>query len=398
MVCLITRPAPQTLFNQYRGMFEATVLGGSPVIPESNEWYVVAMNYAMAEEFYAISEQQWRERDPRYACCDNLVSMAARDGVYPKSATYAQGYAIITGTAGARLPRRFEVLASNGRTYVTASTPPTFMPSTGSLTVRIRDQNAGPEGNASNVATGTLLVAPTGVNTAVTICGGILCGGAAAETCEELRTRYITRRQYQPRATQAWALSKLLEWPCATRALPRGGSCCETLAAGCDRDTCGTGFDFYVMFDNSFPCGIAPKNILTEIQQWFFGENPGYGEGQVEMGICGNIVEVKPLEMDVALDIVGCPTQSQLSRISDQVKDLFTTLTPSTPLRLRQIELIVANVMGANTNVAARITLVGDNAAAGGTVTACGDIEVNCDYVPCLRNLTFPGANATGTC
>ena len=69
-----------------RRMFASTVLGGGKVIPRVNEWYVVANDYAMAEQFYAIADQMWRENNPETACCDNLYKMAAQHGVFPAPA------------------------------------------------------------------------------------------------------------------------------------------------------------------------------------------------------------------------------------------------------------------------------------------------------------------------
>src|SRR4029079_3409157 len=104
MACVILRPEPQALFDSLRHAFSNTVLGGGKVIPESNEWYVVANDYAMAEQFYAIADQMWRETNPAPACCDNLYKMAAQHGEFPRPATYAEGYAKLTGTTGSAVP------------------------------------------------------------------------------------------------------------------------------------------------------------------------------------------------------------------------------------------------------------------------------------------------------
>lgn len=83
MACIIPRPDPKILFDQIKNQFSSTVLGGGQVIPESNEWYVVANDYAAAEQFFAIADQMWREANPETACCDNLYKMAAQHGVFP---------------------------------------------------------------------------------------------------------------------------------------------------------------------------------------------------------------------------------------------------------------------------------------------------------------------------
>ncbi len=395
MVCLIARPNPQALFDQYKDTFAANVLGGSPVVPESNEWYVVALNYAMAEEFYAISEQQWRENDPRHACCDNLLKLAAKDGLFPRAANFAQGYAIITGAGGTPLPRRIEIVASNDRRYATTATIPAAMPEGGSLVIRVRDNQPGIEGNAAGTITSaSLATGITGIDSAVQICGSSFSGGSAPEGCEAFRARYIARKQYQPRATQAWAIDQLMSWPGVTRVVPRAGNCCncDDECEGCGCKDCGGSLDFYVLFDTSFPCGVAPQNVLSEIQTWMFGENNGFGQGQVEIGVCGSIVRPIPFEVDVYLDIVGCPTVSQITTIKEQVADFFTTLAPSTDQRARQIELIVANIVGSNVDVSARFQLVTPDTARG-VVNSCNDLLVTCDSLPCLRELIFTGPN-----
>lgn len=399
MACSIQRPTPQELFDRYRDMFSTTVLNGAPIIPESNEWYVTSLNYAMAEEFYSVSEQQWKERDPRYACCENLVKLAAADGVYPRPATFAGGYAIITGSAGAATPNPLTINAENGQSYIAAGPIPTVMPSTGQLVTRIQATVPGSLGNsAGETKTGTLANAPAGIDEDVVICGGQLCGGDEAEQCEPFRSRYIARKQYAPRATQAWAIEKLLEWPCATRVIPRGGECCNCQGADdCDCQTCGAGISFYMMFDRSFACGAAPQTVIDEVNTWMFGETPGYGQGQMEIGVCGKVFTPKPFLVDVSIDIEGCATPPQVTKITNLVSDLFSTLHPSIPFRVRQVEVLVAEVVGAQINIAATLTPQVEDAAAYDR-SGCGDILPNCDYLPCLGSVSFtnPASAQTG--
>ena len=74
--------------------------------------------------------------------------------------------------------------------------------------------------SAGTVTEGTLTTAAPGIDTAVTICGGLICGGAEEEDCETFRKRYLERLSYQPRATMTWLKQKILEFPCATRSVP----------------------------------------------------------------------------------------------------------------------------------------------------------------------------------
>jgi baseplate J-like protein len=396
MTCIILRPDPQTLFDQITNQFSSTVLGGGKVIPESNEWYVIANDYATAEMFYAIADQMWREANPETACCDNLYVLGARRGVFPKPATNAQGYAKLTGTPGSPVPSSLEISTSIG-VFVSVGTVPLSIPSTGYVTVRIQALTPGPEMNSDgSVTTGTMTTPAPGIDADVAICGGQFCGGADAETCDQFRKRFLDRLSYQPRATQAWIKQKLLEFPCATRVCVREGTCCKCGGNGCAE--CGTRLEFYVMFDGVFPCGIPPLNVINDITTWMFGANQGYGEGQVEIGVCGSIYQPIPIWLDVLIDIAACPSQSQKQQISDLVQQLFLRLCPSLPLRVKQIELIVANILGTDVNSSASFSLIGTYDTTQVFITACGDLEPECDYIPCLRNIVFPQDLRTPIC
>lgn len=399
MTCKISRPDPQTLFNQIKDMFSATVLGGGQVIPESNEWYVVANDYAMTEQFYAIADQMWRETNPETACCENLFIIAAQHGVFPRPAGFAEGYVKLTGTPNTSLPASIEVNTSAG-TYISVGTVPTALDSNGVAVVRVRALTPGPGGNSSGqVTTGVLTTPVPGINTEVEVCGGTFCGGTDAEDCEAFRQRYLDRLAYKPRATAAWITQKLLEWPCATRVCTREGDCCrcDPECGECGCIGCGDKLEFYVFFDDSFPCGIPPENVVNDMNIWMFGEHQGYGEGQVEVGVCGSLYVAKPVYVNVLIDIAGCPTIAQKEAIEADVRDLFSTICPSVPLQTRQVEVIVANIIGAATNIDVRFEII-DPDPEKAFVTDCS-LEPRCDYIPCIQDIEFSTpAPLTGSC
>lgn len=391
MSCTILRPDPQALFNQLRDSFSATVLGGGQVVPESNEWYVVANDYAVAEQFYAIADQMWRERNPATACCDNLYIMAAQDGVFPRAAGYAEGYIKLTGTPDTLLPGSIEVTTELG-TYVSIGTMPLSIGADGTAVVRVRALVPGPEMNSpGSTPTATVSAPPVGVDAEATVCGGQFCGGSEDEECEAFRQRYINRLAYQPKATQAWIKAKILEFPCATRVCVREGACCRCSAEcnECGCTNCGNRMEFYVLFDGAFPCGIPPEHIINDLSTWLFGEHQGYGEGQVEIGVCGKLYAPIPLPVDLFIDIEGCPTVAQKQMITDGIVAVFGTICPSIPLRSRQIEMIAATVLGANINVSARFELVGGPDREKAYIAPCGDLEPECDYLPCLNSVNY---------
>lgn len=410
MACNIERPTPQSLFNRIKQMFSTTVLGGSPVIPESNEWYVTAVNYAIYEEFYALSSQARQNQDPRTACCESLIDMAAVDGVYPRPATFAQGYVTLNGTPLTPLPAPLDfVIGDESFTTATVSAQPAALDANGKATIRVRALVAG-EGGNSVAATGNLTTPIVGVDGEVVVCGGTFCNGAEAEACESFRARYLRRLQYNPRATNTWIMDKLLEWPCATRAIQRAGSCCSCSdtpgnCTDCGCADCGGKIEFYLMFDNSFECGIAPASVISEVEEWMFGEVQGYGLGQVEIGVCGRIVPVTGVKVDISIDIEDCASQAQRTLIRNQVAEYFSTLEPSKPLKTNAIMTIISNIIGSTVDAEVSATLVNalDGYGAAGFPFVAGvskvfngdcDLEPDCDYILCLNDININSTNS----
>jgi hypothetical protein len=373
MACEISRPTPQALFNRIRDMFSTTVLQGGQVIPESNEWYVTSLNYAMAEEFYAYSEQMWKERDPRTACCENLVR--------------------ITGTPGTALPDVIEVDIA-GTNYTSEAVIYDVLPEDGQLTFRVRATEAGQQGNTNLPASGTLVTPIPGINNDVQVFGGF-CGGEDAETCEQFRSRYLARKQFAPRATQAWVEQKLMEWPCVTRVCIRGGTCCTlgTNAGGCTCNCCGETLDYYVFMDNTFTCGIVPQCVLDEINTWMFGpdDQKGYGLGQVEVGVCGSVHPVTPAIINLTVSDYGCITNAQKNEIRERLAEFFLTLCPSTELNTNQVSAIVGSVIGYQNTYAVELEYEPDAPVTDISlgIGSCGVLEFDCDAVGCLGTVTF---------
>jgi hypothetical protein len=196
----------------------------------------------------------------------------------------------------------------------------------------------------------------------------------------------------------AWIQAKIMEFPCVTRVCVREGSCCrcEAECGDCGCKNCGNRMEFYALFDDTFPCGIPPANIVEDITTWLFGEHQGYGEGQVEIGVCGQIFAPVPLMVNVIIDIEGCPTSSQKQQIEDQIRALFKRICPSMPLMNKQLELIVASVVGAEINSSVRMEIVGYEDQVPPYprelvfANHCG-IEPECDVLPCLNEITFTG-------
>lgn len=399
MVCKLDRPSPQVLYDRIAANFSANVLGGFDIIPESLEAYVVANDYAAAEAFYSVAEAQWKARDPRYACCDDLYAMAARDGVYPNAAGFSQGYVRLTGATGAAIPNPLEVVIDSQH-YVAVGTVATTMPSNGHLDIRVKAVVPGTDGNvALRNTTGSLASSATGIDNEVKPFGTTFCGGSNAEACEVFRDRYIERLAYKPVANSAWLIAKMLEWPCVTRVLPRSGSCCRIIhkegcgCAACGCNSCTQDLNFYPLFDDTFDCGIPPDCVIDDMQSWLFGTPAGRGLGQAPVGICGQLYAPEAALVDVRISGIQCSTASQVSQMRNRIADVFRLAAPSELFTIRTVELAIAQVVGTS-NAFNVVFDVRTNEQHIG-VTSCGDLNPACDYMVCLNDVLIIGSDIT---
>lgn len=397
MACNLTRPTPDALFERVKNMFSTTVLGGAPIIPESNEWYAVSLNYAMAEEFYAISEQAWRERDPRTACCENLIEMAALDGVFPRPATFAQGYVKITGTPGASLEPDIQI-DINGSIFVAAGPVPAVMPQEGQTTLRVQAQQPGPDGNVQSASTGVIVGALPGIEPVVNIFG-TFCGGAEAEGCEPFRTRYLDRLAYKTSYGVDNIKQLVLDWPCVTRVCIRGGVCCDdTSPTTPTGPQCRTDVRLYALFDNTFPCGLAPSCVVDEITEAIFGSPQGIGAGQAEWGMYGKVYTATPAALTIAVTGLRCSSPAEENLIRQRIQDFTRYLCPSEILRVEDLRTIASQVVGTTNGF--EVFFQVPEGETGVLVNECGDAVPLCDHLICVSSVRILGPEYTngGVC
>lgn len=387
MTCGISRPSLAVLFDRVVGRFSSQVLGGSPVIPESNEWYVSALLAGMQDQMWSVIDQQWKEADPRTACCDNLVRIAGADGVYPDGGRAAEGYGIFKGTAGARIPRTMRVIVA-GAEYRTVGTPPAYMPATGSVALRLRSDRIGAAGNgsANQDLTGQLGAEVDGIDSTVTIAGGTFCGGTDPETCEVFRARYLDRRAYRPQSRKKDVERIILDWPCVTRVCERGGACCSD---DCET-TCGCSgaLNYYVFFDGTFENGLATQSVIDDMNDAIFGTPAGHGEGLVDIGVCGRLYTATAVPMAVRIGGLDCLAQAKREAIKAAVDGLFRSFCPSGIVEIAAVDAVVRQIAGATVSADIVFEPTGTTNYA---ITRCGDIELDCDHQATLTETYFVG-------
>lgn len=391
--CIISRPTPQELWNTVETRVSTTILGGAKVIPESNEFYMVSLDYAFHEEFFAYSEQMWRENDPRTACCDNLVKMAALNGFYPNPAEFAQGYVRISGNAGSPINGQQLRFQFGNQVYETISVTPDEMPANGEFTLRVSATQPGVIGNQA-ITNGTMISPVPGVSSQVTVFGGQFCGGAEAEECEQFRSRYLRRLEYQPRFVVEYLRSLAAGWPCVTDIVDLGPNCCEVDTEG--NAICPNRIEFYALFRNTFPCGLAPQCVVDEMTDWLFGSPQGKGLGQAEFGICGRIRTATAVMLNVAIDGLSCATVSQSQEARRRIQDFISRLPPATNLTIESLRFIILQIVGPDFYFDLNITsAVADQD--GLNFSPCGDAVIDCDFKACLNDINLVNANVSAS-
>ena len=250
---------------------------------------------------------------------------------------------------------------------------------------------------AGDVTTGTLTTPAPGINARSAICGGQFCGGAEEESCEEFRKRYLERLAYQPRATMAWIKQKFLEFPCATRVCVREGSCCR-----CDPECIGLRLqelrqqhELLRAVRRHVSVRHSAATLVNDITDGCSASIRATAKGRSRSASAARSYAPIPLPVNVFIDIAGCPSTAQKQMIEDHIHALFQRICPSMPLCTKQIELIIAIVIGAEINASVRFEVVGyeeqvppyprelvyiDDAAA---------LEPECDVLPCLNEVIF---------
>jgi hypothetical protein len=304
--------------------------------------------------------------------------------VFPRPAGFAEGYVKITGTPGARLPQTI-AMQFGSAAFKATGTIPTQMPANGEAILRVKSVEPGSSGNALS-GPGSLTQPILNVSASVELFGNKFCGGTDAEDCEAFRTRFLARMAYQPRATDSWIKSKIIEWPCVTRVVERGGECrdCEE-CNNCGCNDCQGALEFYAIFDGTFDCGLAPQSVIDELNAWLFGTPSGVGEGQVEIGVCGKIFTASPVMVDILVKGLDCFSASQINEIREVIAEIFKRATPSAVMTKRSVEFAIAQVVGAAADFSVEFILPAGSKAK----VELNNLVPECDVMPCLSGVSF---------
>jgi hypothetical protein len=370
--CILTRAAPTALQQYLLDMFSANVLGGAPIIPESNEWFVCQNDYALAEEFRSFADGMLREMDDAQACADTLIARAAQWGFYPSPGSYATGYVQLTGTAGAALPQDLTAVIGSG-SYVRApyATSATQIGADGTAAVMMRATAPGAAGNnTSGSSAANLLESLDGVNSTLTVLGSGFCNGSDAETTDQFRARFLARKRYRPQGGWDWMATELNDFGCVTRVCRKTGGACSTGR-----------IEAFAMMDGVFTHGLLPAAVNEDLTTWMFGSPQGMGLGKSAIGVFGKFFTATSTTINVSVSGLGCLSAAQLESLRSNINRLFLTLCPEQTLCRRLIEALVVQIAGAT--CLPTVTFAATDA--GASISSAGDA------VPASLKLIVPG-------
>lgn len=391
MTACFVRPTITETYQRLSTLFSTNVLGGAPIIPETNEYYLIGNDVAAAELYYSLSAQQWEQTQDDTACCDALIRKNAPLGLIPRGATFSNVYIVVTGPPFAEIPSNTQCqIGSNTYNLSTETNAnPSLLGADGHAILLMTSLEPGSKVNVEtntaidNISAGlsgvsaTLTVVPAGWDTTVNVFGNA-CGGRDAETCEQFRTRVIARKKLSPIADFAYIRDQALTWPCVTRVLLRS---CE----GC----CNDGqLQLYAFSDDSFPYGIMPDTALPGLNAFIFGTTPGIGLGKAPVGVFGAFYPVGRARMNINFFNMTCINGAQFLEIQRQLTALFATFVPGQTVCSK---LINAIVVGVNPKCCDYIlTITNDDHHA--IVDCNNDITPLCDYLPIINSITYTTA------
>ncbi|XYX40824.1 baseplate J/gp47 family protein [Candidatus Erwinia dacicola] len=159
--------------------------------------YAIRANAVSGVAQGLYNDQSWilRQIFPDTADHDWLVMHARSRGLSPKPASAASGQAAFTGSAGLKVPSGLQFRPRGGNVLYQTTAEATLSDK-GTVTVSASAMTPGIMGNLSDNTTATLLSAPQGIDSAVTI--KTMRGGTDAESDTSLLSRLLELMRRTP--------------------------------------------------------------------------------------------------------------------------------------------------------------------------------------------------------
>ena len=384
-IACIPRPTVEELRDCIVTDYQKRVLGGR-VVPDGDFMHIAAYIWAGAAwQVYGDMALRIRNSiDIEFMCCDDLIAYAKRVGYPLRPARAARGYITITGNNNAVIPGTISFVSSaltGSQTFTLDNlvTNPVTLSATGSATLFVTADQPGTAGNLLPNSTVSLVSAIAAIDATATITGYGVTGGAAEETCEELRVRLMERRQRACVAGNlAWYSDTIRSFPGVSRVCFTGckcSNCCQMPVTG------------YVWMHGVYPetNGEPPPSILTDIENYIWGIPMGAGYGLAPVGDYGQLFTPKSCSTNVVIRNLETRNPVINDAIVAAYKDFFATRT-CVGETICQSELVNILLSTLPTSCFATVELSGDCV----TVKNHGrDFQFACGRYPVLGSISY---------
>lgn len=371
------------LYNKIEKMFSNIVLKGGSIIPESNEYYVISLLFAMIENINYAVDATLKEQNIETACCSNLYVLGANLGIYPKHKNFPTVIIKLTGKCGVLLSQnltfQFQDLIFNSvYVYVNHIDNMPRLNDKGEAFVfaEIRDYTLGTI-DIQKGAKGKLLEHILNVNTEVELISDV-CPGHDTETCEQFRNRLLDLRRYKKHNIVNIIQNVAWDFPCLSNlTVIENADCCSfynkiKLKSGC--------IVVLPNFNNIFKDDEIPKEILEMLEIWLFGYPNGSGRGKAPIGVCGYVLKTVLAKLKINIIFEGrVPFISELKAINTAIVQYINNLPLGSTLRNYDIERItydLVNEMDINSCIEFSQDKSILNISKSGTVTAACDVKI----------------------
>lgn len=276
-----------------------------------------------------------------------LRRQAALYGFAPTEAGFAEGDVLFTGTDGAGVGLGVVLVRIGGARYETIESG---IIAGGELTLQVRAQVAGLDGNSDSGQSLTLESPPPNVDGTATVVDGLV-GGADEEAEELFRARFLARLREPP---QGGAESDYVAWARMVAGVTRVWVYPGEAGAG----------SVVVRFvrDGETPIIPSPAEV-AEVQDYLEEVRP----------VTANVIVLAPTELEINYDLTVTPDTPEIrAAIEAELVNLHSTLAPG--ITVPHSAIVAAVQAGAASESGETVPAVVVNVPTGDIVPAAGEL------------------------
>jgi len=295
------RPDLTTLLDRAAADIEARLPGADARLRRTLLGVLARVHAGGIHGLYGYIDWLAKQLMPDTAEVEHLDRHASIWGVPRKAATVAKGNVTFTGTDTTLIPAGTAVQRSDGAEFATDAD---VTIAAGTATAAITASVPGAGGNTAANTALTLVSPISGVNSAVTVDGSGLTGGADAEADDSLRTRVLDRIKAPPHGGNT---NDYVNWALEVAGVTRAWVYAQELGIG----TVTVRF----MMDDLYTDGIPLAADVTAVQAYIDGLRPVTADVTVVAPVA------VPLDLTIQLTPNDATTQAAVqTELADLIK------------------------------------------------------------------------------